>query len=171
MVLHNDRTSVESALRQCLQACFRLTDDTPFLQEPLRSSLGILGDSEAAQWILDGTYDIPAGLSDTTCIYILLLDSPLTPLPEIDVSILCDTWQSYWKRAKEKTSSPMSGLHFGHYKAAVDSNYISEIHSSITETAFAWGCSIPRWQQGLQVMLEKKPGVRNVEKLRAILLM
>jgi hypothetical protein len=65
----------------------------------------------------------------------------------------------------------MSGLHFGHYKAAADRDYISELHSSLTERAFAWGCSLPRWQHNFQVMLEKKPGVRHVEKLRAILLM
>lgn len=41
----------------------------------------------------------------------------------------------------------------------------------ITETAFRCGYPLRRWCRGLQVILEKKAGVRLVNKLRAILLM
>ena len=65
----------------------------------------------------------------------------------------------------------MSGLHFGHYKAAVDSDYMSEMHSLMSTIATATGYSFDRWQNGLTVLLEKKEGLRIIQKLRAILLM
>lgn len=41
----------------------------------------------------------------------------------------------------------------------------------MTEIAFRSGCPLDRWKQGLQIVLEKSPGVRLASKLRAILLM
>jgi len=74
----------------------------------------------------------------------------------------------HWKRSREGTSSSMSGLHFGLWKAAAESDTLSEIHTEITVST---GHSPRRWHQGLSVMLEKVLGCRLPEKLRAILLM
>jgi hypothetical protein len=41
----------------------------------------------------------------------------------------------------------------------------------MTELAITGGTPFERWQSGLSVMLEKKKGVIQVDKLRAILLM
>ena len=65
----------------------------------------------------------------------------------------------------------MSGLNFGHYKAASASTNLSNIHALMTHIAFNNVSPYDRWTKGLLVMLQKEAGVIRVNKLRAILLM
>ena len=65
----------------------------------------------------------------------------------------------------------VSQLHFGHYKAAAQDNDLSEAHAIILGMVTRMGISLPCWQYGLTVVLEKKPGCLLIKKLRAILLM
>ena len=51
---------VEQHLSEALALCFQLTAHSPFLVDPLRFELGLLGTSPAAQLILQGTYQCPA---------------------------------------------------------------------------------------------------------------
>ena len=92
-------------------------------------------------------------------------------LPTISADVLREDFIAFWKGAREKTSSSLSGRHFGHYKAASRSNKISEIHASFQHIASKSGIRLNRWAQGLTVMLEKIEGNIKVDKLRAILLM
>ena len=66
---------------------------------------------------------------------------------------------------------PPSGLHFGHYIAGADCNYIYQFHALWVSLALKKGIALERWANGLLVMLEKMCGVWLVSKLRAILLM
>ena len=81
------------------------------------------------------------------------------------------TRHSHWKQSKERTSSSISGMHFGHWKAAAESDFLSKLHALFTDIVISTGCSPIWWQQGLSVMLEKKKGVHIPSKLHAILLM
>ena len=85
--------------------------------------------------------------------------------------ILREDCVTFWRRTRVKTSSPLSGRHFGHYKAASRSNRLSEVHASFQHVASKSGLRLKRWSQGLTVMLEKIEGNIRVDKLRAILLM
>jgi hypothetical protein len=70
---------------------------------------------------------------------------------------------------EECTSLSLSSLHFGHYKAAIHNDKLSEMHSIFIDMiALNSGYSPKRWQKGLTVMLEKKQGVILVSKLWAI---
>ena len=93
------------------------------------------------------------------------------PKNTVSTSFKRTHWQRMWKKAKEKTSSSESGLHFAHYIAGAESNVISHMHSLKTEISGRWGISLERWSRGLSCMIEKKPGCTLIEKLRAILLM
>jgi hypothetical protein len=63
-------------------------------------------------------------------------------------------------------SSSLSSLHFGHYKAVIDNEKLSEMHYVFIDIAMNLGYSpTKRWQKGLTVMLEKKQGVILVSKL------
>jgi hypothetical protein len=75
------------------------------------------------------------------------------------------------EKAKERTSSLLSTLHFGHYKAVIDNDKLNKMHAVFVDITINSGYSPKRWQKGLTVMLEKKQGVILVSKLRAILLM
>jgi hypothetical protein len=76
-----------------------------------------------------------------------------------------------WKKVKEDTSLSQSGLHFGHYIAGADCNYISQFHALRILLALRKGIALERWSNGLSVMFEKMFRVCLVSKLRAILLM
>ena len=72
---------------------------------------------------------------------------------------------------KERTASSYSGRHFGHYKAAAHSEYLSEVHAKHLALITKTGSTPSQWSKGLSVMLEKIAGVAVVTQLRAILLM
>ena len=86
----------------------------------------------------------------------------------ISAKITTSDFKSYWKKAKELTSSSMSGLHFGHYKSAVDSSFLTAIHTMFSQLTINKGIPLRRWASGLSVMLEKVKGNINVKKLRGI---
>lgn len=84
--------------------------------------------------------------------------------------ITTESWSSFWKTAKERTSSGPSNLHFGIWKAGAHSQLISDIDAIMTNVLMQAGYSPARWQKGLDVMLLKKPGVLLLEKHWTILL-
>lgn len=163
---------VEDMLRRCLEQRFRLTNSSPMMPPDLFEALGNGSLTLTGQHILQGSRPLPVpAMSNYTPWLLEGMSRPSPPLPPIEKTISPQDFQRYWRRAKERTSSSVSGLHFGHYKAAASSAYLSELHSFFTEIVFRTGYPLKRWQQGLQVILEKKPGVILVSKLRAILLM
>lgn len=90
---------------------------------------------------------------------------------QIPITITDEDYIRYWSRVKESTSSSASGLHFGHYKAALRFPYLIRFHAMKLQLALQTGLYFDRWANGMSVMLEKEAGVILVEKLRAILLM
>jgi hypothetical protein len=140
---------------------------------PLVHDLGYMGTTKAARQILEGTYEPPPGVDDLTRQFFAELQAtaPLDPANRISCEITRQDFQHHWRRSRERTSSSVSGLHYGHYKAASHSELLSEIHALMTELAVTGGTPLARWENGLSAMLEKTKGVIQVDKLRAILLM
>ena len=62
----------------------------------------------------------------------------------------------------------MSGVHHGHYKAAIQDDTITAALALHLTVVARSGIPPENWSVGLQVMLEKIAGVCLVEKLRAI---
>jgi hypothetical protein len=172
-----EKTSQEEVEQHTMAMCsarFRLTEDTPLRQEPMLSELGLLAvNSDAAKAILQGTYTIPAEVDDYTHEFLDTIQAcaPPDPTARISCAITKEDFQVYWRKTKERTSSSISGLHYGHYKAAASNDYLSEIHALMTELAVTGASPLARWEMGLSCMIEKVAGVIKVEKLRAILLM
>ena len=48
---------------------------------------------------------------------------------EVNIVVSVEDFQHYWRRAKEKTASSFSDLHFGHYKAIAASDFLSKVHT------------------------------------------
>jgi hypothetical protein len=94
----------------------------------------------------------------------------MVPQDSVTGLISWERWQQWWKKVKEDTSLSQSSLHFGHYIAGTDCDYISQFHALRVSLALKNGIALERWSKGLSVMLEKTFGVRLVSKLRAILL-
>ena len=89
---------------------------------------------------------------------------------EIDTYIDSASWKDSWKAAKENTSSGPSGLHFGHFKADALVPHLAELDATMANIPIITGYTPKRWRRGLNVMIEKKEGGMNVEKMRIILL-
>jgi hypothetical protein len=70
----------------------------------------------------------------------------------------------------ERTSSSPSGRHIGHYKAAITSETLSSLHSTMMSIPLVASFSPERWRQVVDVMLTKKAGDYHIHWLRIVAL-
>ena len=89
-------------------------------------------------------------------------------LPEITGEITTAEFKSAFKAVSEKTSSSPSGLHYTLWKAIATDNELSEYFAIMLSLPFMYGFSPKRWEQCVEVMLEKKAGTRHIHQLRII---
>ena len=78
--------------------------------------------------------------------------------------------QQSWQKMDEYTSSSFSGDHFGTYIARSNDSELAAMDAALARIPAISGYSPNRWQKGLNVMMEKKPGENRVDKMRTILL-
>jgi hypothetical protein len=119
------------------------------------------------------TFICPLQLDQETRLFIegLCVTSPEIMANKISNSVSRDNYKKHWKHAKEWTSSSILGLHFRHWKAATNDDYLLEVHAHFTEIVVSTGFSPELWQQGITVTLGKEPGIHLPDKLCTILLM
>jgi hypothetical protein len=84
------------------------------------------------------------------------------------IVITPDNFKLFWQKVNEFTSSSMTGVHYGHHKAAIQDKFISEVLALQLTVVARSGIPPENWSVGLQVMLEKIAGVCLVDKLRVI---
>jgi hypothetical protein len=154
-------------------ARFSQAESTPPMTEPLVTDLGFLADTEAAQRILDGTYDIPVDLDTYTAKLIHELRMPESiwnsPLVSSRVETLDHT--KGWTKQKETISADPDGLTFSHYKAGATDDLISQFDVTLRALPYQHGFTPAAWIPMTDVAILKKAGVYDVEKMRTILLM
>jgi hypothetical protein len=140
---------------------------------PLQGSFGYNAVSPIAKMILDGTFEYPPDFNKTTkeilqeCARIRLLVTK----DLVGTGITKEDWHNHWGQTKEKTSSSVSGRHFGHYKAGLRSVYISYLQAFQATLIVKRGMVLEQWSRGLSVMLEKIFGCSLIAKLQLTLLM
>jgi len=81
-----------------------------------------------------------------------------------------EEFQSTYQIVKERTSFSVSGRHVGHYKAAVQDDTLSIIHSAMMSMPYAVGFSPEGWQQVVDVMSEREPGNPKIHRQHIIAL-
>ena len=152
---------------------YNLAEEAPICQGALHGQFGNTATSPTARSVLDGTYKFPPEMDAATreLFEEIAHIRGMVPSDSVNGLISRERWQQRWKKVKEDTSSSQSGLHFGHYIAGTDCDYISQFHALQILLALKKGIALEWWSKGLSVMLEKTLGVRLVSKLRAILLM
>jgi hypothetical protein len=76
-----------------------------------------------------------------------------------------------WKKQKERTAGGMSGLHFGQYKAHLESplRLLAAFDAFLQSVAYTTGYSFHRWRKGLDVHLLKKLQCYLASNLRTFL--
>jgi uncharacterized protein (UPF0332 family) len=139
----------------------------------MRADFGYNAATRIAADILEGRYMYPEEFDQATkelCEECTLICT-IIPKNLVNIKMTKEDYRAHWKRAKEETSSSFSGLHFGHYIAEIDSDYVSHFHALKALLLLHHGLVLKRWAQGLSVMLQKLFGCSLITKLRAILLM
>lgn len=108
---------------------FGLAESAPVTNTSLGGSVGFLADTKFAIDLVSGKSDIPPDVDEPTTLVI----KEIQRLWNDESNARFHTFQItkedfcyYWRKAKELTSSSLSSIHFGHYKAATKSTLISE---------------------------------------------
>jgi hypothetical protein len=94
--------------------------------------------------------------------------SPNTSIPD---TVSTEEHAGNLKRAKEYTSSGISGIHFGMYKAQAAYQDLAQYDATSRSIMYNTGESYHRWHTGVDVMLLKASGDTRAHKLRTILLL
>jgi hypothetical protein len=137
----------------------------------LGKKLRYLLDESLAKAIITGAYKIPPDLDPATAMILKekgKLGMKIVNGKNNEIMITPEDFKQFWKKVNKFTSSSMSGVHYGHYKAGIqDPQSTNVLALQLTVIAHS---EIPpeSWSVGLQVVLEKIAGVCLVEKLRAI---
>jgi hypothetical protein len=168
-----EKEAMNTEIQVIIEQRFDLSMSTPITMTSLREPLGFLSDTKFAMQMLRGKVHIPFDVDATTTFVLDEIIRLFDKLHEghIGITLGAEEFKYYWRRVRERTSSSISGIHFGHYKSAMYSATISDFFARKITLIARCGCPPERWGHGLQVLLEKIAGVALVTKLRAILLM
>ena len=165
-----DRMNKE--IQDTSRARFTLALSAPIQNSSLKIRLGNFGETIFAKQLLEGTGDIPLDVEEATKELIeemMVLWDEMVSKHEVPL-ISSHNYIGHWNRVRETTSSSISTIHFGHWKAFLQSPALVDFECRILTLIARSGIPLERWSTGLQVMLEKTPGVSLVDKLRFILL-
>jgi hypothetical protein len=137
----------------------------PFLKEPLLSDFGQYGEGPGTEQVLNGNYTCHESIDEYTKDYIRLCKRSNK---HTKLGRSAEEFKQGWKKIDEKTSS--RHLQFGHFKAACKNESNILMHYVLAEIPFRSGYSPARWKNATNVMILKKSGVFDVNKLRTIVL-
>jgi hypothetical protein len=147
---------------------------TDLMQPEVIDILGPTGCSSAATDLLyNGVLgDLPLYLNDPSLAYIRECQVPYEVKWRGIFSLDHSTtgFSTGWQKAKEATSSSYSMIHFGHYIARSHDPELAAMDAAFARIPAISGYSPNRWQNGLNVMMDKKAGEIRVTKLRTLVL-
>jgi hypothetical protein len=169
-----DKTGVENAIVDEVLQRFCLTEKwSTFQSRYVAECLGLVETSADAERVLKNDFEPSEDIDD--CVRAVLenlaMPEAIKKLGTLNINFLSSHFQLHWKQAREFTSSSLSGLQFGHYKAVAFSILLSKIYAIKVHLAVLFGKPLNRWAKGLQCMLLKERGNFLVNKLQAILLL
>jgi hypothetical protein len=143
------------------------------MTSPLLDDFGYLGETPAANEVLLGTYCIPPSGNEYTKKFLEMLRFPpgFEPPPDSATIITPEEHRQAWSRQKERTASEPTGLHFGHYKAAIQDKELCAFDAAMRSIPYHFGFSLTPWQRITDFQILKKAGVWDVAKTRTIQLM
>ena len=155
-----DHTTKEDLEAACLaenNARFRQTANTPMQHAAIVDALGPDGCSELATRILE-TGTVPDWIWNHDPFLGAYLSAHYLPYNSgetIATPIPTRDHIQGWSRARESTSSGISGIHFGHFKAGIQHDQIAVFEALMSSIPWDTGYSPKCWQKGVNVTLEK----------------
>jgi hypothetical protein len=156
-----DKLSMEDACIAENTARFSQAESTPPMTELLVMDLGYLADTEAAQQILDGTYDIPADLDTYAAklIHELRMPESIRKSPLVSSRVETLDHMKGWGKQKETISADPDGLTFSHYKARATDDLIAQFDATLRSLPYQHGFTPAAWMPMTDVAILKKARV------------
>ena len=121
---------VEQAIQRECEVRFSLAHSAPIMTTLLGERLRYLSEEALARSIIAGMYDIPSDMDPATKLIleeIGKLGMKIVNGKGSKIIITPEDFKQFWKKVKEFTSSSMSGVHYGHYKATIQDALSTEI--------------------------------------------
>ena len=163
---------VQERITKHLHTHFQQAQGTPFTTKPLSDDINYVGDTEAAESILEGNYQNEKVTNLTNLFLQQMKRRTNNTIPDI---ITKEEMMTKYKLWREQTTTSPSGRHLGHYKALIgkhtyDKNsegaqtfeekqqQIINVHHSMLNYAIKHGYSYCRWKQVENFTLEKDAG-------------
>jgi hypothetical protein len=152
---------------------FGQAEDTPFMQPPLLDKFGYTAATQAGEDVLQGTYRVPDSVDAYTRTFLGFLKLPPNFVPPNDAATIITPEENRkaWSRQSERTASESTGLHFGHYKTAIQDNELCAFDAAMRSIPYHFGFSPKPWQRITDFQILKKLGVWDVSKTRTVQLM
>ena len=88
-------------------------------------------------------------------------------MPDVNVAISLENCVKGFKKCKEQTASSPSGRHVGHCRTTMQDEELATLHAIMINLPTQHGFAPDRWQQSINLMLEKDPGAPKLHRLRA----
>jgi hypothetical protein len=121
---------VKHAIQRECEIRFSLAHSAPIMTTLLGERLRYLSDEALARSIIMGTYEIPSDMDPATKLIleeIGRLGIKLVNGEGNKIIITPEEFKHFWRKVNEFTSSSMSGIHYGYYKAAIHDVSSTEI--------------------------------------------
>jgi hypothetical protein len=127
---YNVQEDIENAIQRECEIRFLLAHSAPIMTTLLGEQLDYLSDKELAKSIITRLYKIPSDMDPATKLIleeIGRLGIKLVKEKRMEIIITPDNLKRFWTKDGKFTSSLISGVHYGHYKAAMKCNVSNKI--------------------------------------------
>lgn len=122
---------------------FSLMEKTPLMSKHMSSKLGFLAETKYVVNVLKEKFTPDPNMDKYSNTFLQFIGK-CRQLTTFSADVLRDDFIVFWKGARAKTSSTLSGINFEHYKTASRSNNISEVHASFQHLASISGMRLNR---------------------------
>ena len=129
---YTNKEDIEKVVQEECKSRFTLAHNAPIMKHFLAGKLRYLEDEDIAKTIVDGTYDIPPELDEATKFILREIGNMGREIRKgkgHEITFATEYFQTFWRKVSEWTTSSMSTIHYGHYKAAAKNELASKINA------------------------------------------
>ena len=142
--------------------------NTPFADGKIADEIGLDGEKKATDEILAGNFEVDKIIDDDRFLthpllkdavkaFIKALQTPTSkktelPLPPLPSIISTEEYKAMFNHTRESTSS-MPPIHYGHFKAACESDPLLHVNLTFMNVPFQYGYALTRWRKTLHCMI------------------
>ena len=141
MIEYTAKEDVEQACMRENERKYTQTERTPFFPAPLQQEIGLIGDSDACERILQGTYIPPPGTPPHVGEFLAELKYHPFDSDHPPTTILTSNFVDFWTKKKEQGSSSISGINYGHMKVCAEDETLAAFEATMCHIPYTTGYS------------------------------